>query len=71
MIYINASENLLPLEAFHTFPVLKELELAFNGIKTVYVKYGDFKSLEGGVCHVADHQEVHPEVPSAGDTDAG
>ncbi|XP_068844651.1 X-ray radiation resistance-associated protein 1 isoform X4 [Capricornis sumatraensis] len=46
VIYINASENLLPLEAFHTFPVLKELELAFNGIKTVYVKYGDFKSLE-------------------------
>uniref|UniRef100_A0A8C6DQJ9 X-ray radiation resistance-associated protein 1 n=1 Tax=Moschus moschiferus TaxID=68415 RepID=A0A8C6DQJ9_MOSMO len=46
VIYINASENLLSLEAFHTFPVLKELELAFNGIKTVYVKYGDFKSLE-------------------------
>ncbi|XP_057605932.1 X-ray radiation resistance-associated protein 1 isoform X4 [Hippopotamus amphibius kiboko] len=46
VIYINASENQLPLEAFHTFPVLKELELAFNGIKTVYVKYGDFKSLE-------------------------
>nr|XP_023394713.1 X-ray radiation resistance-associated protein 1 isoform X4 [Loxodonta africana] len=46
VIYINASENLLPLEAFHTFPALKELELAFNGIKTVYVKYGDFKCLE-------------------------
>ncbi|XP_037378862.1 X-ray radiation resistance-associated protein 1 [Talpa occidentalis] len=46
VIYINASENLLPLEAFHTFPTLKELELAFNGIKTVYVKYGDFKYLE-------------------------
>ncbi|XP_066894592.1 X-ray radiation resistance-associated protein 1 isoform X1 [Kogia breviceps] len=46
VIYINASENLLPLEAFHTFPVLKELELAFNGIKTVYVQYGDFKFLE-------------------------
>lgn len=46
VIYINASENLLPLEAFHTFPALKELELAFNCIKTVYVKYGDFKSLE-------------------------
>ncbi|XP_058988528.1 X-ray radiation resistance-associated protein 1 isoform X6 [Mustela lutreola] len=46
VIYINASENLLPLEAFHTFPTLKELELAFNGIKTVYVKYGDFKFLE-------------------------
>ncbi|XP_070480250.1 X-ray radiation resistance-associated protein 1 isoform X4 [Equus przewalskii] len=46
VIYINASENLLPLEAFHTFPALKELELAFNNIKTVYVKYGDFKSLE-------------------------
>ncbi|XP_014645814.1 PREDICTED: X-ray radiation resistance-associated protein 1 [Ceratotherium simum simum] len=46
VIYVNASENLLPLEAFHTFPALKELELAFNGIKTVYVKYGDFKFLE-------------------------
>ncbi|XP_022377553.1 X-ray radiation resistance-associated protein 1 isoform X3 [Enhydra lutris kenyoni] len=46
VIYINASENLLPLEAFHTFPTLKELELAFNGIKTVCVKYGDFKFLE-------------------------
>ncbi|XP_008059707.1 X-ray radiation resistance-associated protein 1-like [Carlito syrichta] len=46
VVYINASENLLPLEAFHTFPALKELELAFNGIKTIYVKYGDFKLLE-------------------------
>ncbi|KAG8522885.1 X-ray radiation resistance-associated protein 1, partial [Galemys pyrenaicus] len=46
VIYINASENLLPLETFHTFPALKELELAFNGIKTVYVKYGDFRYLE-------------------------
>ncbi|XP_008965698.3 X-ray radiation resistance-associated protein 1 isoform X11 [Pan paniscus] len=46
VIYINASENLLPLEAFHMFPALKELDLAFNGIKTIYVKYGDFKLLE-------------------------
>ncbi|XP_012600484.1 X-ray radiation resistance-associated protein 1 isoform X2 [Microcebus murinus] len=46
VVYINASENLLPLEAFHTFPALKELELAFNNIKTIYVKYGDFKLLE-------------------------
>ncbi|XP_006885798.1 PREDICTED: X-ray radiation resistance-associated protein 1 [Elephantulus edwardii] len=46
VIYINASENLLPLEAFHTFPALKELELALNGIKTIYMKYGDFKCLE-------------------------
>ncbi|XP_003781410.1 X-ray radiation resistance-associated protein 1 [Otolemur garnettii] len=46
VVYINASENLLPLEAFHTFPALKELELAFNGIRTIYVKYGDFKFLE-------------------------
>lgn len=34
------------VEAFHTFPALKELDLAFNGIKTIYVKYGDFKLLE-------------------------
>ncbi|XP_054581611.1 X-ray radiation resistance-associated protein 1 [Eptesicus fuscus] len=46
VIYINASENLLPLEAFHTFPALRELELAFNGIKTIYVKHGDFNFLE-------------------------
>ncbi|XP_053416089.1 X-ray radiation resistance-associated protein 1 isoform X4 [Nycticebus coucang] len=46
VVYVNASENLLPLEAFHTFPALKELELAFNGIRTIYVKYGDFKFLE-------------------------
>ncbi|KAM6173945.1 X-ray radiation resistance-associated protein 1 [Erethizon dorsatum] len=46
VIYINASENLLPLATFHTFPALKELELAFNGIKTVYMKYGYFKLLE-------------------------
>lgn len=26
---------------------------------------------QGGICHIPDHQEVHPEVPSAGDTDAG
>ncbi|XP_036113928.1 X-ray radiation resistance-associated protein 1 isoform X6 [Molossus molossus] len=46
VIYINASENLLPLEAFYTFPALRELELALNGIKTVSVKYGDFTFLE-------------------------
>ncbi|XP_062054242.1 X-ray radiation resistance-associated protein 1 isoform X2 [Lepus europaeus] len=46
VIYINASENTLPLEVFNAFPALKELELAFNGIKTVYVKYGDFRLLE-------------------------
>ncbi|XP_031508968.1 X-ray radiation resistance-associated protein 1 isoform X3 [Papio anubis] len=51
VIYINASENLLPLEAFHTFPALKELDLAFNGIKTIYVKYGDFKLLEVSWSH--------------------
>ncbi|XP_017388482.1 X-ray radiation resistance-associated protein 1 [Cebus imitator] len=46
VVYINASENLLPLETFHTFPALKELDLAFNGIKTIYVEYGDFNLLE-------------------------
>ncbi|CAK6448980.1 unnamed protein product [Pipistrellus nathusii] len=46
VIYINASENFLPLDAFHTFPALRELELAFNGIKTLYVRNGDFKFLE-------------------------
>lgn len=24
-----------------------------------------------GICNIADKQEVHPEVPSTGDTDAG
>lgn len=26
---------------------------------------------QGGICNIADKQEVHPEVPSTGDTDAG
>ncbi|XP_044521924.1 X-ray radiation resistance-associated protein 1 [Gracilinanus agilis] len=46
VIYINASENLLPLETFHTFPAIKELELCFNGIKTVSIKMGEFRFLE-------------------------
>uniref|UniRef100_A0A4X2LJZ5 X-ray radiation resistance associated 1 n=2 Tax=Vombatus ursinus TaxID=29139 RepID=A0A4X2LJZ5_VOMUR len=46
VVFINASENLLPLEVFHTFPALKELELCFNGIKTVSIKTGEFRFLE-------------------------
>uniref|UniRef100_A0A5F8GL76 X-ray radiation resistance associated 1 n=1 Tax=Monodelphis domestica TaxID=13616 RepID=A0A5F8GL76_MONDO len=46
VIYINASENLLPLEIFHTFPAIKELELCFNGIKSVSIKMGEFRFLE-------------------------
>ncbi|KAM9031269.1 X-ray radiation resistance-associated protein 1 isoform 2-T7 [Sarcophilus harrisii] len=46
VIFINASENLLPLEVFHTFPALKELELCFNGIKTLIIKTGEFRLLE-------------------------
>ncbi|XP_074160173.1 LOW QUALITY PROTEIN: X-ray radiation resistance-associated protein 1 [Sminthopsis crassicaudata] len=46
VIFINASENLLPLEVFHTFPALKELELCFNGIKTLTIKTGEFRLLE-------------------------
>lgn len=26
---------------------------------------------QGGICNITDEQEVHPEVPSAGDADAG
>ncbi|XP_074072972.1 X-ray radiation resistance-associated protein 1 isoform X2 [Macrotis lagotis] len=44
--YINASENLLPLEVFHTFPSIKELELCFNGIKAISIKTGEFRLLE-------------------------
>ncbi|XP_039767155.1 X-ray radiation resistance-associated protein 1 isoform X2 [Ornithorhynchus anatinus] len=46
VIYINASENLLPLEAFHTFPALEELELSFNGIGNVCIRTEDFQYLE-------------------------
>ncbi|XP_068926950.1 X-ray radiation resistance-associated protein 1 [Petaurus breviceps papuanus] len=46
VVYIDASENLLPLEVFHTFPALKELELCFNGIKNVSIKTGEFRLLE-------------------------
>ncbi|XP_043853544.1 X-ray radiation resistance-associated protein 1 [Dromiciops gliroides] len=46
VVSINASENSLPLEVFHTFPAVKELELAFNGINTISIKMGEFRFLE-------------------------
>lgn len=44
--YVNASENLLSLAPFHTFPALREIELPVNGIRGIKVKEGDFPSLQ-------------------------
>ncbi|XP_069825598.1 X-ray radiation resistance-associated protein 1 isoform X2 [Dendropsophus ebraccatus] len=46
LAYINASENLLPLESFQTFPALRELDLSMNGIHRITVIPGEFPHLE-------------------------
>ncbi|XP_053871871.1 X-ray radiation resistance-associated protein 1 isoform X4 [Malaclemys terrapin pileata] len=44
--YINATENLLTLEAFRTFSGLRELELSLNGLRNLKISAGDFLHLE-------------------------
>ncbi|KAJ6664826.1 hypothetical protein lerEdw1_005798 [Lerista edwardsae] len=44
--YINATENLLTLDVFRTFPGLRELELSLNGLRNLTVNAGDFLHLE-------------------------
>lgn len=44
--YINAAENLLSLRPFSTFPNLRELELAVNGIRGIDIRPGDFPNLQ-------------------------
>ncbi|XP_069615562.1 X-ray radiation resistance-associated protein 1 [Ranitomeya imitator] len=46
LAYMNASENILPLEAFRTFPALRELDLSMNGIQRITVIPGEFPQLE-------------------------
>ncbi|XP_073517168.1 X-ray radiation resistance-associated protein 1 [Phyllobates terribilis] len=46
LTYVNASENILPLEAFRTFPALRELDLSMNGIHRITVIPGEFPQLE-------------------------
>ncbi|XP_073404624.1 X-ray radiation resistance-associated protein 1 [Dendrobates tinctorius] len=46
LAYMNASENMLPLEAFRTFPALRELDLSMNGIQRITVFPGEFPQLE-------------------------
>ncbi|XP_075775708.1 X-ray radiation resistance-associated protein 1 isoform X2 [Pelodiscus sinensis] len=44
--YINATENLLTLEAFRNFSGLRELELSLNGLRNIKISAGDFLHLE-------------------------
>ncbi|XP_066444457.1 X-ray radiation resistance-associated protein 1 isoform X2 [Eleutherodactylus coqui] len=46
LAYINASENSLRLEAFRTFPALRELDLSMNGIRRITVIPGELPQLE-------------------------
>ncbi|XP_056417060.1 X-ray radiation resistance-associated protein 1 isoform X2 [Hyla sarda] len=46
LAYINASENMLHLESFRTFPALRELDLSMNGIHRITVIPGEFPQLE-------------------------
>ncbi|XP_033097416.1 X-ray radiation resistance-associated protein 1-like [Anneissia japonica] len=44
--YVNAGENLLSLESFNQFPILRELELPLNAIRNIKVQFEDFPYLE-------------------------
>ncbi|KAL4220511.1 X-ray radiation resistance-associated protein 1 [Mactra antiquata] len=44
--YVNASENYLPFEAFRGFPILRELEMPMNGLRSIKPNLGDYPSLE-------------------------
>uniref|UniRef100_A0A7M4FK89 X-ray radiation resistance associated 1 n=1 Tax=Crocodylus porosus TaxID=8502 RepID=A0A7M4FK89_CROPO len=44
--FVNATENLLTLEAFRKFPGLRELELSLNGLRHLKIQAGEFLTLE-------------------------
>ncbi|KAH3807141.1 hypothetical protein DPMN_135474, partial [Dreissena polymorpha] len=44
--YVNASENYLPFEAFRGFPILRELEMPLNGLRSIKPNLGDYPNLE-------------------------
>ncbi|KAM9388375.1 X-ray radiation resistance-associated protein 1 [Phaethornis superciliosus] len=44
--FVNAAENLLPLEPFRKFPGLRVLELSLNGLRNLKITAGDFLHLE-------------------------
>ncbi|XP_002738623.1 X-ray radiation resistance-associated protein 1-like [Saccoglossus kowalevskii] len=44
--YVNASENLLPFEAFNNFPIIRELEMPINGLRNLKIDLDDFPCLE-------------------------
>ncbi|WAR28518.1 XRRA1-like protein [Mya arenaria] len=44
--YVNASENFLPFEAFRGFPILRELEMPLNGLRSIKPNFGDYPFLE-------------------------
>ncbi|XP_060557943.1 X-ray radiation resistance-associated protein 1-like isoform X2 [Ruditapes philippinarum] len=44
--YVNASENYLPLEAFRGFPILRELEMPLNALRSIRPNIGDYPLLE-------------------------
>ncbi|XP_075703354.1 X-ray radiation resistance-associated protein 1 isoform X2 [Rhinoderma darwinii] len=46
LAYMNSSENMLHLEAFRTFPALRELDLSMNGIRRITIIPGEFPRLE-------------------------
>ncbi|KFP01303.1 X-ray radiation resistance-associated protein 1, partial [Calypte anna] len=44
--FVNAAENLLPLEPFRKFPGLRVLDLSLNGLRNLKITAGDFLHLE-------------------------
>ncbi|XP_046374524.2 X-ray radiation resistance-associated protein 1-like [Haliotis rufescens] len=44
--YVNAGENYLPFEAFRGFPIIRELEMPLNGLRSLKIDVTDYPFLE-------------------------
>ncbi|XP_046584130.1 X-ray radiation resistance-associated protein 1-like [Haliotis rubra] len=44
--YVNAGENYLPFEAFRGFPIIRELEMPLNGLRSLKIDVTDYPYLE-------------------------
>ncbi|XP_053404342.1 X-ray radiation resistance-associated protein 1-like isoform X2 [Mercenaria mercenaria] len=62
--YVNASENFLPFEAFRGFPILRELEMPLNALRSIKPNIGDYPSLE--VLDVSYNNLSHDDILTLG-----
>ncbi|CAG2241615.1 X-ray radiation resistance-associated protein 1 [Mytilus edulis] len=62
--YVNASENYLPFEAFRGFPIIRELEIPLNGLRSIRLSPGDYPTLE--IVDISYNNLSHEDILSLG-----